>query len=285
MYKNRYLNTALLFCFLLLLMYGTSLKMTSDGQNQNIVLLSGKEVNAGIAGDLEKIVFQLDLHPEDFKVVSLTPEERSSLVYTFLQGPRAFREKWPWSGDWCEKTVRGNSFGGFGCGLCCMANIYSTLSGYECSPWNMYEYATQVSLYYPSKESGAIGWEDMKTTLTAAGFACNLCVKPATYEEFQEQMKQTQSAVVLVSSAYDDAFWQNTPGHYVNIWLYREDTDMVFLAEPGNPEKNRTWIPLRYVYDALKLVSPYQYLAVTFYAEEANMWKWNQIVDNWNGKT
>ena len=106
----------------------------------------------------------------------------------------------------------------------------------------------------------------------------------ATYEEFQAQMKQSQSAVVLVSSMYDDTFWQDTPGHYVNIWLYQEDTDMVFLAEPGNPEKNRTWVPLRYIYDALKMVSPYQYLSVAFYAEEANMWKWNGITDNWNGR-
>ena len=59
---------------------------------------------------------------------------------------------------------------------------------------------------------------------------------------------------------------------------------MVFLAEPGDPENNRTWIPLRYVYDALKTVSQYQYLTVTAYAEESNQWKWNGIDDVWNGK-
>ena len=284
MYKYRYLNTAILLLFLFILIYGVVFQSALDGQDQDSSLLAFNGANAGIAAALEETIFQLDISAEDFQVIPLTPEERSSLVYTFLQGPRAFREKWPWSGDWCKKIVRGNSFGGFGCGLCCMANIYSTLSNYECSPWNMYEYATQVSQYYPSSESGAIGWEDMMTTLTATGFACDLCVKPATYEEFREHIKQTRSAIVLVSSAYDNTFWQNTPGHYVNIWLYREDTDMVFLAEPGNPEKNRTWVPLQYVYDALKMVSPYQYLAVAFYAEEANMWKWNGIADNWNGK-
>lgn len=284
MYKHRGFHIAVLFLFILLLFYGTMIETGTDRQNPKAVLLLGKETGAGITADLEEIIFQLDIRPEHFKAVPLTPEERALLVYTFLQGPRAFREKWPWSGDWCEKNVSGNSFGGFGCGLCCMANIYSTLSNYECSPWNMYEFATQASLYYPSSESGAIGWEDMKTTLSAAGFACDLCAKPLTYEEFQEQMKHIQSAVVLISSTYDSTFWQDTPGHYVNIWLYREDTDMVFLAEPGNPEKNRTWIPLRYVYDALKMVSPYQYLAVSFYAEEANIWKWNGITDNWNGK-
>ena len=59
---------------------------------------------------------------------------------------------------------------------------------------------------------------------------------------------------------------------------------MVFLAEPGDPENNRTWIPLRYVYDALKTVSSYQYLAVTKYSEGANIWKRNGIDDVWNGK-
>ena len=165
-----------------------------------------------------------------------------------------------------------------------MANIYSTLTPYECSPWDMYEYATQATLYYPTKESGAIGWDDMKQTLVSVGFTCENCSKPATYEEFQEQMTHTDSAIVLVSSGEDDTFWKDTAGHYVNIWLYQKDSDMVFLAEPGDPENNRTWIPLRYVYDALKTVSQYQYLTVTAYAEESNQWKWNGIDDVWNGK-
>ena len=77
-------------------------------------------------------IFEAGIIPKDLQIVRLTVEEKASLVYTFLQGPRAYREKWPWSGDWCERLVQGNSFGAFGCGLCCMANIYSTLSGYEC---------------------------------------------------------------------------------------------------------------------------------------------------------
>ena len=68
-------------------------------------------------------------------------------IYTFLQGPRAWSEKIPWSGEWCMNGVNGNPFGGFGCGLCCLANIYDTLSPYEVSPWNMCEYAMVVSEY------------------------------------------------------------------------------------------------------------------------------------------
>ena len=204
-----------------------------------------REIQAGVVLDLREKLFDTGIISKELEVVYLTPEEEAEKVYTFLQGPRAFSESLPWSGDWCQKIVRHNSFGGFGCGLCCMANIYSTLTPYECSPWDMYEY---------------------------------------TYEEFQEQMTHTDSAIVLVSSGEDDTFWKDTAGHYVNIWLYQKDSDMVFLAEPGDPENNRTWIPLRYVYDALKTVSQYQYLTVTAYAEESNQWKWNGIDDVWNGK-
>lgn len=238
------------------------------------------EPDAGVCASIRKNIIEADVIPSDFRIV--TPEERAVSVYSFLQGPRAYGDGLPWSGSWCENIVGYNTFGGFGCGFCCMANIYSTLSDYECSPWDMYEYAISVSRYYPSPESGAIDWMDIRTTLRAAGFRCKAYKKPPTYEEFQEQMKQSQSAIVLVSSYEDDTFWKDTAGHYVNIWLYQQDTDMVFLAEPGDPENNRSWIPLRYVYDALKTVSRFQYLAVTSYTEEENTWKLNGIDEEWN---
>ena len=80
MYKIRYINTAFLFLFLVLLFYGTSQEPASDRQNQDIVFLAEHEVNAGITAVLDKTVFQLDLHSEDFKAVPLTPEEKSSLI-------------------------------------------------------------------------------------------------------------------------------------------------------------------------------------------------------------
>ena len=55
-------------------------------------------------------------------------------VYSFLQGPKSWGEGRAWSGEWSNQYVRGNYFGNFGCGLCCMANIYSTFSGHTCSP-------------------------------------------------------------------------------------------------------------------------------------------------------
>lgn len=210
------------------------------------------------------------------------PELSEEKVYTFLQGPKSWSEGITWSGEWCGEMAGGNSFGGFGCGLCCMANIYSTLSGYECSPLDMYEYAKDVSAYYPTGKSGAISWEDMSKTLKKTGFDSDLRRKPDTYEEFRGQMMQAKSAVVLISSYNDDTFWKATGGHYVNIWLYNNKTEEVFLAEPGSPDNNRSWIPLKYVYDALKTSSDYQYLTVSSYMDENNEWRWDGIDDNWN---
>ena len=95
-------------------------------------------------------------------------------------------------------------------------------------------------------------------------------------------MEQMESAIVLISSKEDDTYWKDTPGHYVNIWLYRKEDDTVFLAEPGSPENNRSRIPLRYVYDALKTISTFQYLAVEEYQEEDNQWKADGIDELWN---
>ena len=251
---KKYRSTGWIFLGILMLCCIASCGQKKDQEevwNQSDEPDAGKR-NAGICAAFEESLFDSGIISSDVRVINLSKEERAASVYTFLQGPRAYREGIPWSGSWCERIVGYNSFGGFGCGLCCMANIYCTMSGYECSPWDMYNFAISKSFYYPSKESGAIGWTDMRMALSAAGIFCDLYRKPETYEEFKEQMKQAKSAVVLVSSANDDTFWKDTPGHYV--------------------------------YDALKTVSQYQYLAVTKYSEGANVWKWDKIDDVWNGK-
>ena len=202
-------------------------------------------------------------------------------VYTFLQGPKSWAERRAWSGEWSNQYVRGNYFGNFGCGLCCMANIYSTFSGHTCSPWDMFLYAREVSGYTPTKKIGAIGWGDMKTVMRKCGFDAELYTKPQDYETFRDQVRSAKSVVVLVSSHDDNTYWKKTGGHYVNISLYKEDTDEVFLADPADPDGNRNYIPLRYVYDALKTVSKYQYLLVNGYSEEQNQWKQDGIDEAW----
>ncbi|MBO5373798.1 MAG: hypothetical protein J6A75_13915 [Lachnospiraceae bacterium] len=286
----------ILIIILLLLVVGSScIGYRLYMKKQNAAVLSNIEtieqtdskntiLRSGIFQAFENNIFHAGIIPEGLEVVNLTPEQQAERVYSFSQGPRAYNEGRPWGGEWCQKIVKGNSFGGFGCGMCCMANIYSTISPYECSPWDMFEYATQVTYYYPSRDGGAIGWGDIKTTLENTGFECNVHRKPGSYEYFQEVIKKSKSAIVLVSSYNDDTFWEDTSGHYVNIYLYQEDTDMVFLAEPGDLEKNRTWVPLKYVYDALKTASNFHYLTVEAYDEEKNNWKHNGIDEIWNGK-
>lgn len=222
----------------------------------------------------------IPVEEREMLIQAFTLEEQE--VYTFLQGLRSWQEGVAWSGEWCFLSVKGNTFGNFGCGLCCMANIYDTLSSYEVSPWDMCEYAMSVSGYAPKKKSGAIDWGNMKEVLKKCGVTCDVYYKPDTYEIFQQQMTEAKSAVVLVCSANDDTYWKDTTGHYVNIWLYQEEDDTVFLAEPGSPANNRTRIPLRYVYDALKTTSKFQYLLVDEYREENNQWKADGIDENWN---
>lgn len=283
-YLKRYACLCLFLLLLLILFWRRSPVAITEEQSQEELQHETAEsaAYAGVYASFQEHILDAGVIPPNLRC--LTPKEQSTLVYTFLQGPKAYERGLAWSGDWCEKIVGYNRFGGFGCGFCCMANIYSTLTDYECSPWDMYEFAISASDYYPTAESGAIGWKELKKTLHAAGFDSRLYRKPSSYEAFQEQMKQAKSAIVLVSSANDSTFWANTPGHYVNLWLYQEDSDQVFLAEPGNPDNNRTWIPLRYAYDALKTVSQFQYLLVMDYSEDQNGWKANGIDDNWNGK-
>lgn len=237
---------------------------------------------AGVAGELFRTEMGLLEADKEALIAAAKanyhPEEK---VYTFLQGPKSWGEGLEWSGEWSGAYVRGNYFGNFGCGLCCMANIYSTLTEYDCSPWDMYEYARQVSGYSPSRKVGAIGWGDMKVTLRKSGFDTELCTKPETFEEFKEQMKKAKTAVVLVCSRDDDTYWEKTGGHYVNLFLYEDETEEVFLADPGSPDRNRNFIPLKYAYDALKTASQYQYLLVYGYSEENNQWKQDGIDEAW----
>lgn len=201
-------------------------------------------------------------------------------IYSFLQGPGSWGERRSWSGEWCEFEIDGNRFGGFGCGLCCMTNVYDTLSPYEVSPWDMFENARVASDYSPGGEYGAIDWQEMRCTLDVCGISGELHRKPDTFEEFRAQVRGALSAIVLVSNGNEDTYWPNTKGHYVNIWLYERD-DTIFLAEPGNPGRNRTRIPLRHIYDSLKMGSSYQYLLVTGYSEEENRWRASGISENW----
>lgn len=202
-------------------------------------------------------------------------------IYAFLQGPKAWASRADFSGSWCHIVLCDQEFSVFGCGLCDLAGIYSTLTPYECSPVDMYYYAQEVSNYRPVSGYGAIDWPYLKQTLAATGITAKLHRKGLTYEKFQERIASGIAAIALISSGYDDTYWHDVSGHYVLIWLYDPSDDTVFLNDSGNPDHNRQRIPLRYVYDALLVSSSFQYLVVTDVDPDGNTWQHDGIKERW----
>lgn len=210
-------------------------------------------------------------------VVQPTPFPEES-VYTYLQGPKSWEERIDWSGEWGSTYYDGSSFGAFGCGLCCLANVYSTQSNYRCTPVDMYRFAKRQTYY---EGGGAIAWGYMKNVLEKLGFSCGLKRKPKSYDAFKKQLAQTSCSIVLVSSYDSSCYWENTPGHYVTLFMYDEDSDRVFLADSGNPEHNRQWVSLRKIYKSLKTSSDWQYLNIGKYDKKQDAWKHKSVAGNW----
>lgn len=208
--------------------------------------------------------------------VSPTPDPTKKIA-TYLQGPKSWKERRAWSGKWGREYYDGGKFGGFGCGLCCMANIYCSLTEYRCSPVDMYEYAKKESMY---GGGGAIDWGFMKQTLMSLGFTCKVGRKPSDYATFQKLVKKSEACIVVVSSNNSTCYWENTPGHYVTLFLYNEKSDKVFLADSGDPNHNRHWVPLKKIYRSLKTANNRQYLSVTGYDKSKDKWKNRKITGN-----
>ena len=207
------------------------------------------------------------------------PVDKTLQIYTYLQGPKSWNQGIDWSGEWGESYMDGGSFGGFGCGLCCMANIYSSLTPYQCSPVDMYRYAKKHTGYGGGM---AIDWGYIRRGLTSLGLHCHVERKQETYHEFRENIRKSKCAIVLVSSANSTVHWKNTPGHYVTIFEFQEKTDKVFLADSGDPDHNRRWIHLKKVYRALKTASNWQYLVVSGYDKQKDHWHHKKANGTWN---
>lgn len=207
------------------------------------------------------------------------PVDKTLQIYTYLQGPKSWNQGIDWSGEWGESYMDGGSFGGFGCGLCCMANIYSSLTPYQCSPVDMYRYAKKHTGYGGGM---AIDWGHIRRGLTSLGLHCHVERKQETYHEFRENIRKSKCAIVLVSSANSTVHWKNTPGHYVTIFEFQEKTDKVFLADSGDPDHNRRWIHLKKVYRSLKTASNWQYLVVSGYDKQKDHWHHKKANGTWN---
>ena len=198
-----------------------------------------------------------------------TPDPTEKIA-TFLQGPKSWKKRLAWSGKWGKEYYDGASFGAFGCGLCCMATIYTTFSGYECSPIDVYEYAKRKTEY---SGGGAIDWGYMKGTLKTLGFTSDVWRKPGRYGQFQQMVKNAMACIVVVSSNNSDCYWKDTPGHYVTLFSYDEMTDKIFLADSGDPSHNRNWVNLKKIYKSLKTANNWQILEVTAFNPKKDEWQ------------
>lgn len=201
-------------------------------------------------------------------------KEKAEKMATFLQGPKSWEERREWSGKWGREMYDGSGFGGFGCGLCCMANIYTSFTPYVCSPVDIYKYAQKVTEY---GGYGAIDWGYMKGTLKSAGFTCDVGRKPKDYKDFQKIVADSVASIVVVSSNDSDCYWKDTPGHYVTLLQYNEMTDEIFLGDSGDPSHNRHWVDLKKIYKSLKTANNWQYMTVTSYDEGQDNWKHKKI--------
>ncbi len=218
---------------------------------------------------------------------TITPEpvDPTDSITTFLQGPKSWKKGLTWSGEWGDAYYDGGYFGGFGCGLCCMANVYDTFTSYQCSPLDMYRRAKKVSGY---EGGGAIDWGYIKVTLQDAGFTLDVWRKPSTYEKFQKKVKKSVACIAVVSSYESDCYWKKTSGHYVTILDYDEETDKIFLGDSGDPDHNRHWISLKKVYKSLKTANNWQYISITGYDDSKDNWKHTGyggdciLPDGWN---
>lgn len=183
-------------------------------------------------------------------------------IYSYLQGIKSFEKGNEWAGSWCYEEAGGQQFSQFGCGICCLSNMYSTFSKEACPPDTMYQWAQQYSNYAPDSGVGALSWDQLVCICNSLDIPCDLAGKPADYKDFQEMAVSNRTLLVLVSSENDDTIWQEVPGHYVNLWLYDSETDTVFLTDSKGPKNNRRRVPLSDVYRALKTSSSYQILMV-----------------------
>lgn len=263
----------ILFCALLFLIAGIAVivyrtaddkKKTADRKIVKKAIESAGKASASPAPSLEREA-----------AATAAPEAG---IYTFLQGPKSWERKLVWSGQWGDSSYDGGRFGAFGCGLCCMANIYSSETEYECSPIDMYRYSKKHTEY---SGGGAIAWEYMQQALEMTGFTVSLCGKPGTYTEFQDAIANSGCNIVLISSVNSECYWKDTPGHYVTIFLYNKESDKIFLADSGDPAHNRHWVSLKKIYKSLKTDSDYQYLSVGAYEESRDHWKHRGTNGEW----
>lgn len=192
-----------------------------------------------------------------------TAEEKT--IYSYVQVPENYSRDNRWTGSWVTEEYAGQEFMSFGCGICCLTNIYDTLAVYDESdtvtPDEMMVIAEENTGYHPINGRGAISWEHMQRLCEHFGLSATVCRKSSAYEDFKDDVSSSDATTVLVCKDDDDKLWFYTNGHYVTLWLYDDRTGTVFVSDSSGLF-NRQRVKLEDVYKALKSRSDAQYMCV-----------------------
>lgn len=182
-------------------------------------------------------------------------------IYSYVQVPEEYCHDSKWTGDWIEIESGGQKFFYFGCGVCCLSNVCSTFYGVALTPDIMFERARKHTDYDPDSGRGALSWKQLRTIYERYGCVTETKRKPDDYADFREDVKNSDTTMVLVCKYNDDKLWFYTLGHYVNLWNYDPKDDTVFVTDSSGLF-NRQRVKLRDVYNALKTSSDAQYMCI-----------------------
>ncbi|MDO4938421.1 MAG: hypothetical protein Q4E54_00460 [Lachnospiraceae bacterium] len=187
--------------------------------------------------------------------------EREQKIYSFVQVPEEYCNDEKWTGDWVEMECGGQKFFYFGCGICCLSNVYSTFYDVPLRPDAMFEWARKYGDYHPESGRGALSWKQLRKMYEHFGCVVQTKHKPENYADFQNDVQNSETTMVLVCKYNDDKLWFYTLGHYVNLWEYNPQDDTVFVTDSSGMF-NRQRVNLEDVYSALKTSSDAQYMCI-----------------------
>lgn len=187
--------------------------------------------------------------------------EFEKTIFSFIQIPKEMHKDEEWAGIWSDIEAGNQTFFFFGCGICCISNIISTLTEFTVTPDLMFSLTKKHAGYNPDSGIGAVSWEQMAHMCKLFGFDTEVRKKPAEYSEFRRDVQDADATIVLVCKDDDDKLWFYTKGHYVTLWSYDEKSDTVFVSDASGLF-NRDRVQLSDVYNALKSRSAAQYMLV-----------------------
>lgn len=193
-----------------------------------------------------------------FASLAVQPE---NTIYSYVQVPEEYCHDERWTGDWVDIESGGQKFFYFGCGVCCLSNVYSTFCRIPITPDIMFKWAKKYTDYNPDSGRGALSWRQLKQMYERFGCVTETKHKPDDYTDYREDVKNSDTTMVLVCKYNDDKLWFYTMGHYVNLWNYDPKDETVFVTDSSGLF-NRKRVKLIDVYNALKTSSDAQYMCI-----------------------